>query len=180
MQDFSHLFMNYILPFLMLVMILAYAAMKVQAYGGPGILAVIFFTVLFGPSLLYALIADDSSSGLFMGSLIMALAVVAILAFFQSKKSKAAAKIVREIAITGIEDEAAPSLIIFDNGTTHLVSEWFPWENSKISEETLTEDLAKLLNIKIIRTDRERFLIMSSDAEILKQIILYLREKSKQ
>jgi 4-amino-4-deoxy-L-arabinose transferase-like glycosyltransferase len=77
----ASLFIGYILPFLCLGLLLTAVALRIHWRGGPAALAVIFFIVLFGPSLVYAIIADDSSGALFGFSLITALAVVGIMYF---------------------------------------------------------------------------------------------------
>jgi hypothetical protein len=72
------IFTQYILPFLVFVSVWGYIAWRIHWYGGPAMLVIIFAGILFGPSLLYALIADDSNTALFTISLITALIVVFI------------------------------------------------------------------------------------------------------
>jgi hypothetical protein len=82
------LFVQYILPFLVLVLLITAIALRIHWWGGPVFLFIIFFGILFGPSLIYALIADDSSGTLFLLSLIAALATVFMLwlKFYKFKK----------------------------------------------------------------------------------------------
>jgi len=168
--------MNYVLPFLMFIIVLAIVTMRVQALGGPGLLNATFFIILFGPSFLYALVEDDSSSLLFFVSLLVALVVVAIMGFFLYRKKASRPQVLAEITLHGIDDEAAPTLVIFANNESWLLTEYFPWENSKITEEMLTGDLADLLKVKIVRTDRHCFKIMSSDNAIIKKVALYIKQ----
>ena len=72
------LFMQYILPFLMFALILSAAALRTHWGGGSAMLLIVFFLVAFGPSLLYALIADDSSGVLFGVSIAAAFLAVAL------------------------------------------------------------------------------------------------------
>lgn len=74
------LFLQYVLPFLMLALIVAAATLRIHWSGGPAPLLLAFFLIAFGPSLLYALIADDSSSTLFGVSMVTALIVTGVLA----------------------------------------------------------------------------------------------------
>jgi len=71
---------QYLLPFLALAVLMALIALRIHWRGGPAILFLIFIAIAFGPSLVYALIADASSTALFGGSLIAALAVTGGLA----------------------------------------------------------------------------------------------------
>jgi hypothetical protein len=82
------LFVQYIVPFLLLVSLMAIMALKIRWLGGPAILFIIFFLILLGPSLLYALIADNSNWMLFMFSFITALIVIFILwlKFYKNEK----------------------------------------------------------------------------------------------
>lgn len=67
------IFTGYILPFLMLCIVVGSVYMKVRNGGGPAGMVLRFFLVAFGPSLVYALVADESSSALFGISLLAAL-----------------------------------------------------------------------------------------------------------
>jgi hypothetical protein len=82
------LFTQYILPLLALVAIMGLIALRIHWRGGPVMLFIAFAIIAFGPSLLYALIADDSSGTLFFISLITSLVVVFILwlKFYRDKK----------------------------------------------------------------------------------------------
>jgi hypothetical protein len=82
------LFTQYILPFLAFFGLCAVIALRIHWRGGPAALAVVFFVVLFAPSLLYALIADNSSGALFAVSLVAALAAVGVLwwIFYKNKR----------------------------------------------------------------------------------------------
>jgi Na+/proline symporter len=72
------IFTQYVVPFLAFVFVWGYIALRIHWQGGPAMLVIIFAGILFGPSLLYALIADDSNTALFIISLITALIVVFI------------------------------------------------------------------------------------------------------
>lgn len=82
------IFAGYILPFLALVSVYAVISYRIHSRGGPARLFIIFSLIAFGPSLLYALIADDSSTVLFFMSVITAIIVIIILwlKFYRSKK----------------------------------------------------------------------------------------------
>ncbi len=86
MPNLVELFVEYILPFIMLLLAIIYAALKVQSMGGPGIIVAVFFVLLFGPSLSYALIANDSSGMLFLASLSVALVASGVLALVMYRK----------------------------------------------------------------------------------------------
>lgn len=81
------LFFDYILPFLMLVLLVLAVAIRISCLGGPAVLFVVFFAIAFGPSLIYALVADASSGLLFGISFIGAAAVTALLALKFYKKT---------------------------------------------------------------------------------------------
>ena len=63
----------------MFASIVTYAALRVHWLGGPGSLVIILFLLAFGPSLIYALIEDDSSNALFFISTLIAIGVVLFL-----------------------------------------------------------------------------------------------------
>ena len=73
------LFTQYILPFLAFVGLFVAIGLKIHWRGGPALLFIVFFIIVFGPSLLYALIADDSSGTLFSISLVTALIITFLL-----------------------------------------------------------------------------------------------------
>lgn len=77
----SALFTQYILPFLALAAIVTIVALRISWLGGPVQLFLAFFLITFGPSLLYALIADDSSGALFIISMLVAILITGLLAF---------------------------------------------------------------------------------------------------
>ncbi|MDR1085321.1 MAG: hypothetical protein LBP22_10825 [Deltaproteobacteria bacterium] len=72
------IFTQYVLPFLAFVSVWGYIALRIHCLGGPAMPVITFADILFGPSLLYALIADDSNTILVIRSLITALVVVFI------------------------------------------------------------------------------------------------------
>ena len=73
------LFTQYILPFLAFVGLFVIIGLKIHWRGGPALLFAVFIIIVFGPSIVYALIADDSSGTLFGISIITALIVSFIL-----------------------------------------------------------------------------------------------------
>jgi hypothetical protein len=73
------LFLQYVLPFLMLILIIVSVALRIHWHNGPTLLFVSFFLIAFGPSLLYALIADASNSTLFGLSTLLALIVTVLI-----------------------------------------------------------------------------------------------------
>lgn len=77
----SVLFMQYVLPFLALAAIIAVVALRISRLGGPVQLFLAFILITFGPSLLYALITDDSSGTLFVISILVAIVVSGLLLF---------------------------------------------------------------------------------------------------
>lgn len=77
----SDLFTQYILPFLALAAVVTIVALRISWLGGPAQLFLVFFFTAFGPSLLYALIADDSSGALFVMSTLTACVITGLLAF---------------------------------------------------------------------------------------------------
>ena len=82
------LFMQYILPFLMGILLVGAVALRIHWNGGPALLFIAFFLLAFGPSLLYALIADDSSGVLFGISTVVALVVTGLLALCFYRKGR--------------------------------------------------------------------------------------------
>jgi hypothetical protein len=62
--------------------------LKIHWWGGPALLFGVFILISFGPSLLYALVADNSSLTLFSLSVIVALIVIFILWMKFYKKVK--------------------------------------------------------------------------------------------
>jgi len=82
------IFTGYILPFLAFGLIVAVLALRVRWLGGLGMMVVVFFATAFGPSLLYAAIADESSLPLFTASLAAAFAVAGFMLFRNRKWNK--------------------------------------------------------------------------------------------
>ena len=82
------LFLGYILPFLVFGIFVAALALRVHWFGGPGMMLLVFFALAMGPSLLYALFTDESSTDLFLGSLIVALAVVGFMFYRYRKRDR--------------------------------------------------------------------------------------------
>lgn len=111
---------------------------------------------------------------MFFYSLIAALLVITIVGFWQYKNKQSQPRIIKKIPIEGIDDEANPIIVVFSNNESWLLTEYFPWEICKITEEMLTKDLAQELSVDIVRTDRQCFKIMTNDSEILKKVIMYL------
>ena len=74
------LLLQYLLPFLALSSIFVAVALRLRWNGGPALLFIVFFLTAFGPSLLYALLADDSSGDLFGISIAAAVIVTGLLA----------------------------------------------------------------------------------------------------
>ena len=84
----ASIFAGYIIPFLIGIAIYSVIAYRIHSWGGPARLFIIFFLVAFGPSLLYALVADDSNTVLFVMSVISSIIVILILwlKFYRNKK----------------------------------------------------------------------------------------------
>ena len=84
----ASIFAGYIMPFLVGVAIYSVIAYRIHSRGGPARLFIIFSLIGFGPSLLYALIADDSDTMLFVISVVAAIISVLILwlKFYRNKK----------------------------------------------------------------------------------------------
>jgi hypothetical protein len=78
----------YILPFLAFTGLFTIIALRIHWRGGPAALLIVFFGITFGPSLIYAIIADESSGALFGLSLVTALIVIFLLwlKFYRMKK----------------------------------------------------------------------------------------------
>lgn len=73
--------MQYVLPFLALAAIVTVVALRISWLGGPPQLFLAFFLTAFGPSLLFALVTDESSGALFIISTLAAIVVTGLLAF---------------------------------------------------------------------------------------------------
>ncbi len=82
--------LNYILPAFMLLTVIAVIYFKIRAYSNgdkrPANIFLVFFLIAFGPSLIFAIIHDDSNSALFGGSVLIALIVSGILVYRMLKK----------------------------------------------------------------------------------------------
>lgn len=92
---------------------------------------------------------------------------------FDFFKKKAPCTIIKEIPIKNIDDDAAPFIRVFNDGTSFLLTEWFR-EDCAITEKMLTQDVAKTLNIEITREDKDRFVINTNDDKLLTQFIDYI------
>ena len=90
------LFLGYLLPFLMLSAIVAVVLLRMQWRGGPTFLTAVFFLMTLGPSLLFSLFSDDSSTELFVGSMIAAFVTVGVMFLLGLGKRPTAAQAEKE------------------------------------------------------------------------------------
>ena len=74
-----------------------------------------------------------------------------------------------------INSEDPGTIIVFANGTSWLIFEWFPLDDCAITEQTLTVDMAKAIGVDVCRDDRERFIIASNDDIVIDKAIAFLR-----
>lgn len=77
---------SYILPTIALAALVLAVSLRIKWLGGPATIFLAFFGITFAPSLLYALIADESNSILFLVSMLAGLAVAGILAIKHFKR----------------------------------------------------------------------------------------------
>jgi hypothetical protein len=85
--------------------------------------------------------------------------------------------VINEILLTGFDEENPPVLRVFDNGTTFLLFEEFPPENEKLTDaqiENFEKELSSITGAKVIRDDRELFIIYTNEDEVINKIIAFL------
>jgi hypothetical protein len=86
-------------------------------------------------------------------------------------------KEIKEIVLTKFDEENPPVLRVFDNGTTFLLFEDFPPENEKLTDEQIDNfenELSSAIGAKVVREDRELFIIYSNEEEIINKIVAFL------
>lgn len=109
--------------------------------------------------------------------LFLTVVAVVVRRLWHRKKEGYEPRVVREVPLRGIDDGASPLLRVFDDGVTYLLTEWFPWENCRITEEMLTDELSGYVGVDVLREDRDRFVIMSGDDQVLDKIVKFLQER---
>jgi len=86
-------------------------------------------------------------------------------------------KIIKEVKLLGFDEENPPILRVFDNGTTFLLFEEFPPENEKLTDEQIDNfenELSSYIGEKVVRNDRELFIIFGNDDTVINKIITFL------
>lgn len=84
--------------------------------------------------------------------------------------------VIKEIVLEEFDEENPPLLRIFDNGTTFLLFEVFPPENEKLSDEQVDNfenGLSLFCGAKVVREDRELFIIYSNENEVIKKVVSF-------
>ena len=84
----TDILLNYFFPFFAFAAIWFLIAMRVRWLGGSAMMVVVFGAVAFGPSLVYAAIADDSSLALYGCSVIAAIAIIGMMIFIKGRGSR--------------------------------------------------------------------------------------------
>jgi len=85
--------------------------------------------------------------------------------------------VTNEILLKDFDEENPPLLRIFDDGTTFLLFEEFPPENEKLTDEQIDdfeEELSAFCGVKVVREDRELFVIYSNEDEVINKVISFL------
>jgi hypothetical protein len=89
--------------------------------------------------------------------------------------------ILKEILLSGFDEENPPLLRVFSNGTTFLLFEEFPPENEKLTDEQIDNFeaiLSEKIGAKVIREDRELFIIYSNKDEVIEKIVSFFNSFS--
>ena len=95
----------------------------------------------------------------------------------QTKKQKTFT-VVSEMVVSGFDDEFQPVIRVFDDKTTWLIFGRFPPPTKKMSlkqADNLDKLLAKLTGKKVIRDDREVFVIFDDSQEMIDKVISFLQ-----
>ena len=81
-----------------------------------------------------------------------------------------------DIPISNIDDEACPVIRVLNDGSSYLLTEWFPLEGngSHITEEMILRDMAAFISAQIFREDRDRFVIMSNAFGVITKALEWL------
>lgn len=79
-------------------------------------------------------------------------------------------------------EENTPIINVFDCNISYLLIDEWPMENenkfSKNEIDNFEEILSELLGVEVIQEDRDRFVILTSDLQIIKKLQFYLENKS--
>lgn len=90
--------------------------------------------------------------------------------------------LITEIKIKNYPEENTPIINVFDDNISYLLIDEWPMENenkfSKNEINNFEEILSELLGVEVIQEDRDRFVILTSDLQIIKKLQFYLENKS--
>lgn len=90
--------------------------------------------------------------------------------------------LITEIKIKNYPEENTPIINVFDDNISYLLIDEWPMENenkfSKNEIDNFEEILSELLGVEVIQEDRDRFVILTSDLQIIKKLQFYLENKS--
>jgi hypothetical protein len=73
------------------------------------------------------------------------------------------------------DSEDTATIRLCDDGTSRLLFEWFPLDNCHLTEETLTVGMAAAIGVKVLRDDRELYIIMSDAEPVIQAAIAYMK-----
>lgn len=82
----------------------------------------------------------------------------------------------KEIEITGFDEEYPPVLRVLDNHTTYLIFEIFPPENGKLTDDqidNLEDILSVVTGVEVIHEDRELFIIFSDAEKVIEKVVRF-------
>lgn len=89
--------------------------------------------------------------------------------------------LIKEIDIKNYPEDNTPTINILDDGTSYLLIDEWPIEDdnrfSKNEIDNFEEILSELLGVKVIQEDRDRFVILTSDLQIIENLKIYLESK---
>ncbi|MCD8042866.1 MAG: hypothetical protein LUH10_07355 [Tannerellaceae bacterium] len=84
--------------------------------------------------------------------------------------------VLKEIEITGFDEEYPPVLRVLDNHTTYLIFEIFPPENGKLTDnqiDNLQDILSVVTGVEVIHEDRELFIIFSDAEKVIEKVVRF-------
>lgn len=89
--------------------------------------------------------------------------------------------LIKEIDIKNYPEDNTPTINILDDGTSYLLIDEWPIEDdnrfSKNEIDNFEKILSELLGVKVIQEDRDRFVILTSDLQIIENLKIYLESK---
>lgn len=89
--------------------------------------------------------------------------------------------LIKEIEIKSYPEDNTPIINVLDDDTSYLLIDEWPIEDddrfSKNEIDNFEKILSDLLDVEVIQEDRDRFIIMTSDLQIIEKLKVYLETK---